>query len=138
MLQALNYIPEGSRVATLVAVPCGETSWPLVRDTHLGAMVIVRKDGFSNDEWSMEGFNLLDLRYTAAGWFSADPSQMAHPDICHGGFAPWGITKALKLFPRNAFDYLWIIDSPKYDPALTAGLQLVWRGPNSVLYKTQS
>ena len=136
MLQALDYIPEGSRVATLVAVPCGETSWPLVRDTHLGAMVIVRKDGFSNDEWSMEGFNLLDLRYTAAGWFSADPSQMAHPDICHGGFAPWGITRALKLFPRDAFDYLWIIDSPKYDPELTAGLQPVWRGANAILYKT--
>jgi hypothetical protein len=136
MLQALDYVPEGSRVATLVGVPCGGTRWQLMRDTHLGAMVIVRRDGFSNDEWAMEGFNLLDLRYTAAGLYSADPSQMAHPDICHGGFAPWGITRALTFFPRDAFDYLWIIDPPRFDPALTAGLQPVWRGRNTILYKT--
>ena len=136
MLKALDYVPEGSRVATLVGVPCGGTRWRLERDTHLGAMVIVRRDGFSNDEWAMEGFNLLDLRYTAAGPYSTDPSQMAHPDTCHGGFAPWGITRALSWFPRDAFDYLWIIDQPPFDPALTAGLQPVWRGPGTILYKT--
>lgn len=135
MLQALDYVPEGARVATIVGVPCG-SPWPLVRDTHLGAMTIVMKDGFSNDQWAMEGLNLLDLRYWNAGLYSADPSQMAHPDDCRGGFAPWGITRALQNFPRTAFDYLWIIEPPSYDPALTDDLQPVWRGPGTVLYKS--
>ena len=55
-------------------MPC-TNSWPLARNSHLGAMVMVRRDGFSNDQWLMEGANLLNLRYKAAGYFAADPSQ---------------------------------------------------------------
>ena len=42
----------------------------------------------------------------------------------------------LRNFPREAFDYLWLIDPPPYDPALTAGYAKVWSGPNgSALYR---
>src|SRR5690348_12817190 len=55
-LTALNHVPEGSRVITLTGMTCSEY-WPLLRNSHLGAMVIVRRDGFSNDQWLLEGIN---------------------------------------------------------------------------------
>jgi hypothetical protein len=39
------------------------------------------------------------------------------------------------LFPRDMFDHVWLISPPPYDPALTAGLQPVWRSGNSVLFR---
>src|SRR6185369_13589953 len=55
-LEALNLMPEGSRVITLTGMPCSEY-WPMLRNSHLGAMVIVRREGFSNDQWLLEGVN---------------------------------------------------------------------------------
>ena len=65
-------------------MPCKEY-WPLLRNSHLGAMVIVRREGFSNDQWLIEGINLLDLKYTRAGYFAADPSQLVRPNGCRDG-----------------------------------------------------
>ena len=74
-------MPRGARVISLVGMPCREY-WPMLRNGHLGAMVIVRRDGFSNDQWLLEGVNLLDLKYRAAGYFAADPSQLVRPNRC--------------------------------------------------------
>ncbi|MBA3834263.1 MAG: hypothetical protein H0X53_00140 [Sphingomonas sp.] len=132
-LAALVTVPMGARVVTLVGDPCG-MSWPLPRNSHLGAMVVVRKQGFSNDQWVMEGLNLLDLNYSAAGHFAADPSQRVRPEGC--GIGPlWSVNTALRALPRHAFDYVWMVDPPAYDPALTEGLQPVWREGRSILYR---
>ncbi|HEU5483095.1 MAG TPA: hypothetical protein VFU80_08405, partial [Sphingomicrobium sp.] len=120
-------------VASLVGDPCG-FAWPLPRDSHLGAMVIVRRQGFSNDQWVLEGINLLDLRYPAAGHFAADPSQRVRRIGCAVG-PLWSIDHALAELPRQAFDYVWLIDPPPFDPALTDGMQPVWRGRGSILYR---
>jgi hypothetical protein len=132
-LAALDYVPMGSRVATLVGDPCGY-SWPLPRDSHLGAMVVVRRQGFSNDQWVMEGLNLLDLKYWAAGHFAADPSQRVRREGCAAG-PLWTINKALAVVPESAFDFVWLVDPPPFDPALTNRFELVWRGPGTFLYR---
>jgi hypothetical protein len=131
-LAALDHVPTGARVVSLVGTPCG--GWPLNRNTHLGGMVIVRKQGFSNDQWVIEGANLLGLRYREAGKFAADPSQIVLPMNCRVG-GIWSIGDALKAIPRDRFDYLWIIDPPPFDTALVAGMHPVWRGPGSILYR---
>jgi hypothetical protein len=132
-LEALDRVPMGARVATLVGDPCGEF-WPLPRDSHLGAMVIVRRQGFSNDQWVMEGVNLLDLRYSAAGHFASDPSQRIRRNGC--GVGPlWSIDHALRDLPRGAFDYVWLVNIPPFDHSLTTGLRPVWRGTGSILYQ---
>ena len=133
MLPALDHVPMGARVVTMVGDPCGY-SWALPRDSHLGAMVVVRKQGFSNDQWVMEGLNLLDLRYTAAGHFAADPSQRVRRNGCGVG-SLWSIDHALRGVPRQDFDYLWMIDVPPFDPKLIEGMKPVWRGSGSILYR---
>ncbi len=132
-LHAIDLMPEGSRVITLTGMPCTEY-WPLLRNSHLGAMVIVRREGFSNDQWLLEGVNLLDLKYRAAGYFAADPSQLVRPNHCRD-FLHRTIDQSLAALPRGDFDYVWLIDVAPYDPALVEGMQPVWRGPGSILYR---
>jgi hypothetical protein len=132
-LAAIDPMPEGARVITLTGMTCIEY-WPPLRNSHLGAMVIVRRDGFSNDQWLLEGVNLLDLKYRAAGYFAADPSQLVRPNRCRDPLHRT-IDESLAALPRNDFDYVWLIDVPPYDPKLVAGLKAVWRGPGSVLYR---
>ena len=117
-------------------MPCSEY-WPLLRNSHLGAMVIVRREGFSNDQWLIEGVNLLDLKYRAAGYFAADPSQLVRPNGCRDPLHRT-IDASLPRLPRDDFDYVWLIDVPPYDPRLVAGMQPVWRGPGSILYQSAS
>ncbi len=133
-LAALDHIPMGARVVSLVGEAECSRAWALGRNSHLGAMVIVRKHGFSNDQWAIAGHNLLDLRYRAPGIFAADPSQMVRPDACTGR-GGWPVERALRVLPRQYFDYLWLIDTPPFDPALIAGMGLVWTRPGSRLYR---
>lgn len=133
-LHAIDVMPEGARVITLTGMTCTEY-WPLLRNSHLGAMVIVRKDGFSNDQWLLEGVNLLDLKYRAAGYFAADPSQLVRPNRCLDRLHRM-IDQSLGALPREDFDYVWLIDVPPYDHSLVAGMRPVWRGPGSILYQT--
>ena len=132
-LRALDYVPNGARVASFVGLACGST-WALPRNSHLGAMVIVRREGFANDQWLMEGLNLLDLRYTAPGYFAADPSNIVRPNHCRDRLHRT-IDESLATLPRDAFDYVWLIDAPAYDVKLTRGMHAVWRGPGSILYR---
>jgi len=136
-LAAIAHLPTGARVVTLVGYPC-EKSWPLPRNSHLGGMVIVRRDGFSNDQWTIEGANLLTLRYRQAGIFSADPSQLVRPNGCAIPNA-WTVDRALTMlsYKHGQFDYLWLIDVSPWDRRLTAGMTPVWRGPGSILYRLQ-
>jgi len=123
-------------VISLVGMTCSEY-WPMLRNGHLGAMVVVRRDGFSNDQWVIEGVNLLDLKYKRAGYFAADPSQLVRPNGCREPLHR-EIDQSLSTLPRNDFDYVWLIDPPAFDPATAADMQVVWRGPGSILYKTRS
>jgi hypothetical protein len=134
-LGAIQLMPVGARVASFVGLPCG-TSWALPRNSHLGAMVMVRREGFSNDQWLIEGVNLLDLKYTKPGYFAADPSNIVRPRRCPDGFHRT-IDQSLAQVPRDAFDFVWLIDIAPTDPKSLEGLQPVWRGPGSILYRIQ-
>ena len=97
-------------------------------------MVIVRREGFSNDQWVIEGANLLGLNYRGAGRFAADPSQMVQPNDCRRR-EYWPIDYSLRHVPREGFDYVWLVDPLPFDEALTKDMQLVWRGDGSILYR---
>ena len=132
-LQAIDHLPRGARVATFVGRPCGK-EWKLPRNTHLGAMVIVRREGFSNDQWVIEGANLLGLNYRGAGRFAADPSQMVQPNDCRRR-EYWPVDYSLLHVPRDGFDYVWLVDPLPYDERLVQDMQMVWRGEGSILYR---
>ena len=134
-LEALDVVPRGARVISLVGMTCQEY-WPMLRNGHLGAMVVVRREGFSNDQWLLEGVNLLDLKYMKAGYFAADPSQLVRPNRCRDPLHRT-IDESLETLPRADFDYVWLIDPPAYNPEAAADMKPVWRGPGSILYQTR-
>ena len=131
-LEALNHVPKGAAMVTLVGQSCTRT-WPLFRDSHLSGLAIVRRHAFSNDQWAIAGANLLKVVYAPAGRFSADPSQMVRPTECTTPAIP-SLDRALQILPRDAFDYLWLISPPPHDPRLLAGFRPIWRGKDSTLY----
>jgi hypothetical protein len=47
------------------------------------------------------------------------------------------MNQALAFFPRQAFDYVWLIRPPAYDPRLTKGLRPIWRSGTSVLFAVE-
>lgn len=134
-LRALDHVPVGARVLSMDTLDCGKV-WKLPRNSHLGAMVTVRRDGFSNDQWIMDGLNLMSLKYTAPGFFAADPSQIVRPNQCRDPIH-LTIDRALETFPRKDFDYVWLIDPAPFDPQLVADLDPVWRGAGSILYRVR-
>ena len=131
-LKALDQVPMGSVVLSMVGRPCKDP-WALERNAHIGAMVIVRKHGFSNDQWITEGVNLLQLKSRFLGAFSADPSEIVRPTGCQS--RPWWISRALHFMPRDKVDYLWLVTPPPFDEAQVSGMKPVWRGPDSILYQ---
>lgn len=141
-LTALNYIPEHARVLSLVGDSCG-SEWPMPRYSHLGSFVIVRKLGFSNDQWQMPGAQLIKVTYREARQFAIDPSELTYTRECqinilpklHGLQVGRNTDQALDLFPRDAFDYVWLIRPASYTPRQRPELIPVWRGPDSILFR---
>jgi hypothetical protein len=131
-LEALEHVPMGARVITLVGEGCG-FRWQLPRNSHLGALVIVRRHGFSNAQWAIEGHNLLRLEYGEAGPFVADPSGRVRGSGCEVS-SLWSIDDALRAIPEGAFDFLWLIDPPVFDPKLVKGLEEITRGEGWILF----
>ena len=108
--------------------------WSMSRLLHLPGLAIARRRAFSNDQWSMAGAQLLQVRYRPGSPFIQDPTQVVTARFCRR--ESWRtVNLALASFPRTGFDYVWLIRPPPFDPRLTAGLRPVWRSGPSVLYR---
>jgi hypothetical protein len=134
-LAALDHVPKGARLLSLVGEKCGPP-WRMNRLHHLPGLAIVRKEAFSNDQWVAAGAQLLRVHYRAAGYFQHDASQLVTQRKCpRERYLP--VAMALQRIPRQAFDYVWLIKPPPYDPRLTAGLRPIWRNGTSVLFRVE-
>jgi hypothetical protein len=132
-LAAVDRIPRGARLVSFVGSTCA-TPWRMSRLEHLPAMALVRREAFANDQWYIAGAQLLVPHYPPGSFFRRDPSQIVSQVKCRR--ERWlSIAQALQSFPRDAFDYVWLIGPPPYDPALTRGLEPVWRDGSSVLFR---
>jgi hypothetical protein len=134
-LVALDHVPRGARLVSFVGENC-RLGWMMSRLHHVPALAIVRREAFSNDQWVMAGAQLLRVRYREAGYFRHDPSQIVTLSRCpREVYVP--ISTALRFFPRQAFDYVWLIRPPPYDPRLRQGLKPIWRSGTSALFQVE-
>jgi hypothetical protein len=132
-LKALEHVPVGARLVSFVGETC-YNEWTMTRLQHLPGLAMVRKLAYTNDQWSMPGAQLLTVRYRAAVPFAHDPSQIVTSVQCPTEW--WRpVAVSLATFPRNAFDYVWLIRPPAYDKRLEKGLTPVWRDGASALFK---
>jgi hypothetical protein len=134
-LAALEHVPYGARVVSMAGLSCRNRAWPMWRNAHLGGLVVARRHGFSNDHWETPGAQLLTVTYERAGYWRYDPSNLVRDPGCPIGSAH-PADQMLANFPRQAFDYLWLIDPPPFDARLLGDARKVWSGPNgSALYR---
>ena len=124
-MHALDHVPLGAKLVTLVGHPCPPV-WPLFRNSHIPSMALARREAFANDQWAIEGPNLLQVTYRQAGEFRVDPSQIVR-DLPVPRLRGDRRQRCSRQFPREHFDYLWMIDPPQFDPKYVEGLQPVWR-----------
>jgi hypothetical protein len=135
-LAALAHVPRGARLVSFVGRPCVEP-WAMSRLLHLPGLALVRREAFSNDQWTMAGAQLLKVRYVEGWPFVRDPTQIVTARRCRREV--WRpINLALESFPRDAFDYVWLITPPPYDVAFTKGLRPIWRSGSSALYQVEN
>lgn len=132
-LAAISAIPYGASVLSLVARPCGG-DWSDLRRDHLPAMAIVRRDIFTNEQWDLEGQQLLRIRNLAAQPYLADPSQLVYPAVCAVMGSRFGT--AIRTFPRAGFTHVWTIGFPP-GAAHAPDLQLIWTDGNSAVYRVR-
>jgi len=133
-LAALSDIPLGADVTILAKQDCSE-HWNIPVNAHLGSYVIIRRDGFSNDQWLTPGINLLGLRDKVHGGFAQDPSEMVTPNRCPIVRYATRIDPTVAAATRGPSTYLWLIDIRPDDPRLLNGWQQVWRYQDSALYR---
>lgn len=132
-LAALDHVPIGARLVSFVGEDCRDI-WFRTRLRHLPGIALERRLAYANDQWVIDGTQLLTPSYPAAGAYRSDPSQYVVADNCPVG---WGrpLGQALRGVPRAAFDYVWLIDPPAYPPSAIAGLSPIWRSGSSVLLR---
>lgn len=132
-LAALERVPVGARLVSFVGMRCNNP-WVMSRLEHMPALALARRAAYSNDQWSMPGGQLLTTRYRAARGFAHDPSEIVTPFQCSREW--WRpANRALLQFPRDAFDYVWMIQPPMHDRRMLKDLVEVWRSGSSVLYR---
>jgi hypothetical protein len=130
-LEALKHLPTGSRLLSFVGETC-YNEWTMTRLQHVPGLALERNLSYTNDQWSMAGGQLMTVKYLQdrdrlARSFTHDPSELVTDVKCPREY--WRpVARALVLFPRDAFDYVWLIRPPHYDKELEAGLTPVWRG----------
>jgi hypothetical protein len=131
-LTALNFVPENARLVSFAGHECRDF-WSTNRMEHLGAIAIVRKRAYSNDQWDMVGAQMLTTNKPDAHYFKADPSQVVVAGPCRDRWKT--IDWSLRTLPRDAFDYVWLMDAPAFDVSLTRGMTLLWQSGNDRLYR---
>ncbi|MES2046739.1 MAG: hypothetical protein V4475_22940 [Pseudomonadota bacterium] len=131
--RVIDHVPQGARMVTFIGRRCAD-DWAYSRLEHIPAIGLERKLTFTNDQWSMAGAQTLTTRYPIARRFAHDPSQIVTDRWCRGEWW-WPIQASLVRLPREAFDYVWLINPPPYDPKFNAGLVEIYRDGPMTLYR---
>jgi hypothetical protein len=135
-LAALDHVPRGARLVTLVGEQCLKP-WGRSRLVHLPGIALARRAAFANDQWPLSGSALLSVTARDMGALATDPSQMVLSGPCEIESQLKPVDVALKTIPRGTFDHLWLVDPPAYDPKLLDGMSPVWRDGSSGLYRIE-
>ncbi|WP_207796562.1 hypothetical protein [Sphingomonas oleivorans] len=133
-LRAIDHMKEGARVFAMVELRCLGL-WDSSRMEHLGAMVIVRRRGFVNGQWTAAGAQLITIKYAPAKGYAEDPTQILRPGRCRQRGAK-RYPEGLYTLPPGAFDYVWLIDMPRSKWRAFPGLTPIWNGgARGLLYR---
>lgn len=130
-IAAIAMISRGAAVLSLIARPCNGV-WTDLRRDHLPGLAIVRRNIFTNEQWAIQGQQLLSIRYRIAEPYTTDPSQSVYPTVCPDIGS--NFDAAIAGFPRAAFTHVWTIGFPP-GKAKATDLRVIWSSGTSALYQ---
>jgi hypothetical protein len=121
ILEALDHLPEGARVASAVGI--AKRGWALDPFEHITSYATVRRGALTNAHFAIPGIHMLRLREGGPGF--VDPSHRvfvdAHRPIDLAAFAP-----------ARDMDWLWYVGDRMPD-RLPAGAVVTWRGEGTLV-----
>lgn len=121
LIGAMDHVPEGSRVATAVAIP--RAQWLFGPFEHFGSFAVVRRSAMENSNFALPDVHMLSMRETRYRF--NDPTQR----ILYSANQKIDLRK---FKPARHADYLWYIG--KIRPvAVPDGARIVFSTPNSFL-----
>jgi hypothetical protein len=121
MIAAMDYVPDGARVATAVAIP--RQQWFFGPFEHFGSYAVVRRSAMENSNFALPDVHMLSMRETRYRF--NDPTQRILYSRNQG-------IDLRKFKPARHADYLWFIGDIR-PVALPDGARIVFRTPNSFL-----
>ena len=121
LIAALDYVPEGARVATAVAIP--RRQWEFGPFEHFGSYAVVRRSAMENSNFALPDVHMLSMREQTYRF--ADPSQRIL-------YSPNQSIDLRKFQPARHADYIWYIGTRK-PVALPDGARILYSTPNSFL-----
>jgi hypothetical protein len=124
VLGALDYLPEGARVAS--AVRTVRTDWPSNPFEHVAGYAVVRRDALTNANFALPKVHMLRLRQPFPYRF-IDPSQR----LLIGAQDPVDLAR---FVPAQDMDYLWYHGHRAPD-TLPPGAEVVFRTEHSLLLR---
>lgn len=136
-LTALDQLPVGGSLAVFSPEKCrggGLGDWANPRLQHLGGIALERRSVFVNDQWALNGLQLVRIRYHQAAPFEAEPSEVVTLTPCRR-FGVTYLPDAIAKLPRNAFQHLWLLGVPRSSWPHESWLTPVWTAPDAVLYR---
>jgi hypothetical protein len=134
-LAALNFIGPGSAVLAVVVKKCSNHGWKINYEyPHLTDMSVVRRNAFVNSQWATSGAQLMTIYYNADSKYHTDPSQYAYVADCPPGRMP-KVANTLADFPRDRFDYVWIVQREGNIIPATSDMQLLYSDQDTSLYR---
>lgn len=129
-LSVLDAVPRNTNLVSFLARPCTKQEpWLLERRSHFAGFAVARRHAFANDQWTIQGGQLLQVHNREAEPFDGDPSQFAYETACKGKPA---IKQTVAQVPA-AIDYLWIVGSGR--PLSFDGWNEVRRLGGSAVYR---
>jgi hypothetical protein len=134
-LAGLETIARGSRVATFVRFPCFPP-WRRPRLEHMDGMAIVRRDAFTNGQWDVPGAELVKPLAARGSAYNADPSELVGLNHCLDDLRP-ALAETIGQFPRDRFDYVWVLDFAPASLPSYPGLAAVYADDRSIVYRIQ-
>jgi hypothetical protein len=121
MLQALDHLPVGARVAA--AVPEDRHGWGIDLFQHVASYATLRRDALVNTHFAEPGVHMLQV--LDGGVRYQDPSQRIL-------YTPGEKIDLAGFQPVKQADYLWYIGTQK-PVTMPVGAEIIWRSPHGFL-----
>lgn len=121
MVEALQHVPEGGKVATAVAIP--RSQWEFGPFEHLGSYAVVRRSAMENSNFALPDVHMLSMR----------DGSFRFNDPTHRILYSRNQKIDLRKFrPARQADFLWYMGTT-VPVALPDGARIVFSTPNSFL-----